>query len=144
MVYALILILSFIGCLFLPSLYKYFFRIAPPFLDNILAHLELGSGFTLHGTRIGNEQSSRGMPSSKRWDGNNVSKISYDAILIMIVAMGCYLRFECYLNPNTSLWADESNVVIWLLNHGLFHTIFEEIPTPDWIYDSLFFPHADI
>ncbi len=128
MVYVLILILSFIGCLFLPSLYKYFLRIAPPFLDNVLAHLKLGPGLAFHGTWIGNEQSSRGKPFSKRWDDNNVSKISYFAILMMVVTLGCYLRFKCYLNPNSSLWADEANVVIWLLDHGLFHTIFEEIP----------------
>lgn len=118
-VYVLVFILSASGCLFLPRLCKYFLRKIPPFLEGIVVHLKLDS---MRGPREALGVHEQGQRHSR------LSQIFYSIILVMILTIGCYLRFKCFFNTSISLWADEANVVIWFLKHGLFYTIFEEIP----------------
>jgi len=127
-IYILIFILSIIGFLFLFPLYQYFLRKIPPLLEDILILLKLGSAPKPHEALAGNEQGFRVESSLIRRGRKNLYQIFYYVMLIMIFTIGSYLRSKCYFNPNTSLWADEANVVIWFLNDGLFHTIFEKIP----------------
>ena len=88
---------------------------------------ERGAVFEPH-RPAGDRQGSNVTSFPKRWNSDDRLRSIYYATGITIIALGCYLRSVCYFNPESSFWADEANVVIWFLNHGLFDTVFREIP----------------
>jgi hypothetical protein len=128
LVYPFTLILSAMACLFLLPLYQIYHTRIPPWLDDILTRLKIGPEPKRPEASQGKGRDSDVRPSLIGKAPAPLYRIFDWAILALILTMGCFLRLHCYLNPNTSLWADEANVVVWFLNDGFFRTLFELIP----------------